>query len=210
MTVGHPTRRPGGRTAEVTRRVNEGVIQLLVERGIEGCTLAAVAERAKIERSTLYRRYGDRWAMIIDAIVSFTADEIPVTSLGSFRQDLRFLLGRTAELLATSLGPAFWAAAAAVRAGSAPEHRTRFWTMRFTQIEPIIDGARARGELAQNVDAEELLSMALGTLHYRMLIMGEPVKAAIIDRIVDRICRLYCRRAASVEMQPTITPAEIE
>jgi AcrR family transcriptional regulator len=194
----------------VTQRINDAVVHLLVERGIEGCTLAAVAQRAKIERSTLYRRYGDRWAMIIDAIVCFTADEIPVSSLGSFRQDLRFLLGRTAELLATPLGPAFWAAAAAVRAGSAPEYRTRFWTMRFTQIEPIIDAAKSRGELAQEVDAEELLSTALGILHYRMLIMGQSVNAAIIDRIVDRTCRLCCRRTASVEMQPAITPAEVK
>lgn len=148
--------------------------------------------------------------MIIDAIVSFTADEIPVSSLGSFRQDLRFLLGRTAELLATPLGPAVWAAAAALRAGSAPEHRTRFWTMRFTQIEPIIDAAKSRGELAQDADAEELLSIALGAVHYRMLVMGEPMSTAIIDRIVDRVCRFYCRRAASVEMQPAVAAAEVK
>jgi AcrR family transcriptional regulator len=210
LTVGYPTRRLGGRTAEVTRRINAAVVQLLVERGIDGCTFAPVAETAKIERSTLYRRYGDRWAMIIDAILNVAGEQIPVTSLGSLREDLRFLLGRTAELLATPLGPAVWAAAAALRAGSAPEHRVRFWLARSAQIEPIIDAAKSRGELPRNIDAEELLSFALGAIHFRMLVIGEPVDPQIIDRIVNQVCRLYCRRASSVEMETPIATPEIQ
>jgi AcrR family transcriptional regulator len=196
-TVAEPTRRPGGRTAETTRRVNDAVFELLVDGGIGAVTFAAVAERADVERSTLYRRYGDRWAMMIDAILEFAGRETPAPSLGSFAEDLRFLLSRMAEVLATSIGPALWAVGAALRAGSAPEHRARFWETRLQQILPMIDAAKSRGELAPDVDPEELFAFAAGSVHFRMLVIGEPVDAKTIDRIVDAVCSLYCKKPVS-------------
>ena len=192
MTVGEPTRRPGGRTAEVTRRINDAVLALLVEGGIGACTFAAVADRADVERSTLYRRYGDRWAMMIDAILGYAADEVAPLSLQSFREDLRFVLDRMAEVLATPLGPALWAVGAALRAGSAPEHRARFWETRLAQILPIIDQAKGRGELDPGVDPEEVFAFAMGAVHFRMLVIGERIGSKVVDQIVDDVCRLYC------------------
>lgn len=209
MTVGKPTRRPGGRTAKVTRRVNDAVLELLVEGGIAACTFAAVAERAGVERSTLYRRYGDRWAMMIDSILGYSAEEAAAVSLGSFREDLRFLLDRMAEILATPLGPALWAAGAALRAGSAPEHRARFWETRVQQILPIFETARLRGELAPEAEADEIFAFAMGAVHFRMLVIGELVDQKRIEQIVDDVCRLYCRETHSVEVEPAVAPAEV-
>lgn len=192
-TVGEPTRRPGGRTADVTRRVHDAVLDLLIEGGLRACTLASVARRAGVERSTLYRRYDDRWEMMIDAVADFTAEETPAQSLGSFRADLRAILDRMAEILATPLGPAVWAVGAALRAGSAPEHRSRFWESRLSQIQPIFDAAKARGELATDADAEEIFAFAMGAVHFRMLVIGERVDSRRVEQIVGDICQLYCR-----------------
>lgn len=205
MTVGEPTRRPGGRTAQVTRRINDAVLELLVEGGIEACTFAAVAERAAVQRSTLYRRYEDRWAMMIDAILGYAADEASAVSLGSFPDDLRFVLDRMAEILATPLGPALWAVGAALRAGAAPEHRARFWQTRIHQILPIVDAAKARGELIPDVEPDEVFAFAMGAVHFRMLVIGERVDSKTIDQIVADVCRLYC---VSVEVQPPVPAAE--
>lgn len=197
MTVGEATRRPGGRTAEVTRRVHDAVLALLIEGGLRACTFATVARRAGVERSTLYRRYGDRWAMMIDAVADFTAAETPPESLGTFRADLGALLERMAEILATPLGPAIWAVGAALRAGAAPEHRARFWESRFRQIQPIFGAASARGELTPDADAEEIFAFAMGAVHFRMLVIGERVDSKRVEQIAEDVCRLYCREAAN-------------
>jgi hypothetical protein len=42
----------------------------MLDGGLEACTFSNVAERAGVERSTLYRRYPDRMDMIIDTIVA--------------------------------------------------------------------------------------------------------------------------------------------
>lgn len=210
MSVGFPTRRPGGRTAEVSQRVNGAVLQLLTEGGVAACTFAAVAQLAGVERSTLYRRFGDRWAMMTEAMIAFAGEQRPTTSLGSLREDLRLLACRTAEVLGGRLGPAAWSLTAAIRAGSAPELRGAYWRSRVGQVLPIIDAAKARGELSPDVDAEELLSFVLGAVHFRMFVIGQTLTAESIDAIVGRVCQTYCRRAASVEMQPTVAPAEVK
>ena len=87
-TLDQIIRRPGGRTAEVTQRINEAVLELLVEGGIEACSFSRVAAKAGIERSTLYRRCPDRWLTIIDAIVDLAERETPLPATGSFRGDL--------------------------------------------------------------------------------------------------------------------------
>jgi AcrR family transcriptional regulator len=68
-------KRPGGRTAEVTRRINEAILELLAEGGLEACTFQNVAARAGVERSTLYRRNPDRWPTIVDAIIEMAERE---------------------------------------------------------------------------------------------------------------------------------------
>jgi AcrR family transcriptional regulator len=180
-----------------------------VEGGVAACIFSNVAERAGVERSTLYRRYGDRWAMMIDAILGYSADEAAAVSLGSFREDLRFVLDRMAEILASPLGPALWAVGAALRAGSAPEHRDRFWQTRVRQLLPIVDQAKARGELPEGVDAEEVYAFAMGAVHFRMLVIGERVDTKRVDQIVEDVCRLYGRNQHSVEMEPAVTTAKI-
>jgi AcrR family transcriptional regulator len=194
----------------VTKRVNDAVLGLLVEGGVAACTFSAVANRVGVERSTLYRRYGDRWAMLIDAILDYARILASPASLGSFREDLRFLLHRAAQILATPVGPSLWAVGAALRAGSAPEHRERFWRSRLIQIFPVVESAKMRGEIAADVDPVRLFAFALGAIHFRMLIIGEQVDSKIIDQIVDDICRLYCRPAESIKMKPPIESAEIE
>lgn len=176
----------------MTRRVNAAVLELLVEGGLTACTFSNVAERAGIERSTLYRRYPDRWECMIDAVSDLTERETPSFSSGSFAEDLRVLLNRTAEVLATPLGPAVWAVGAALRGGAAPEHAQRFWETRLKQIQPMIDAAVERGELKRGADAEELFTFASGAVHFRMLIIGKPATPEVIDRIVERVCELYC------------------
>jgi hypothetical protein len=112
------------------------------------------------------------------------------------------------EILATPLGPALWAVGAALRAGSAPEHRTRFWETRVGQILPIVEDAKARGELAADVDAEEVFAFAMGAVHFRMLVIGERVDLKTVDQIVDDVCRLYRRKKRSVEVKPAVAAAE--
>jgi len=185
-------RRPGGRTADVTARVHKAVTDLIMEGGLQACTFSAVAERAGIERSTLYRRFPDRWDAIIDAWMTRAATEIMPDLAHSFAKDLKSVLRRLVDTLESPVGPAFLGVVAELRTKAKSEYDHAFFDRRMAQLEPMFDAAIARGELAANVDREALFSFAAGPIYFRIFIAAREVDDAFIDLIVDNVCRLYC------------------
>jgi AcrR family transcriptional regulator len=187
-----PHRRPGGRTADVTRRINQAVLDLLIEGGVDACTFQNVAARAGIERSTLYRRNPDRWRTIVDAIIDMADRETPFYDSGSFRADLNDTLHQLAAILSGPLGSPIMAVAAALQAGHAPEETKRFWANRQTQIRPMFEAAIARDELPADIDQDDVFAMAAGPLFFRTFVIGRPADDEFIAKVVDLVCRRYC------------------
>lgn len=189
----HSTRRPGGRTANVTRRVHDAVLELLAEGGHEACTFNNVAKRSGIERSTLYRRYPNRWAMMGAAFAAVYVDELSFEPTGSFRGDLTCHLSRVARTLGTTLGKAMLAAGAIARLEEGAQAVAgRFWEFRKQQQEPFVRAAIERGELPRDVSLEELFAAADGPLYFRLLIIGQPIDQNWVERTVDQVCRAFC------------------
>jgi AcrR family transcriptional regulator len=184
-------RRPGGRTAEVTQRVHEAIVDLLIEQGVHACTFSADADRAGIERSTLYRRFPDRWEAILDALMARAAADVMPDLLGSFADDLRSVLCKLREVLSSPLGPAVLAVAIELQ-GGAHDYPRAYFDQRMAQLDPMFDAAIARGELPADVDREGLFSFAAGPIYFRTFIAARSVDDAFIDGIVDSLCRLYC------------------
>lgn len=185
-------RRPGGRTADVTRRINQAVLELLVEGGIEACTFQNVACKAGIERSTLYRRNPDRWPTIIGAIIELAERETASFDTGSFRKDLANTLNNLMKVLSSPLGPALIEVAGALQAGAAPGQAERFWHSRQLQLAPMFEAAIAGGELPADVDRDELFAMAAGPIYFRRFIASQPLTEAWVRNVVDQVCDRYC------------------
>ena len=185
-------RRPGGRTADVTRRINQAVLELLTEGGIDACTFQNVAGKEGIERSTLYRRNPDRWPTIIGAIIELAERETASFETGSFRTDLSSTLNNLAKILSTRLGPALIEVAGALQSGVAPGQAERFWKSRQRQLAPMYEAAIARGELSADVDRDELFAMAAGPIYFRRFIASQSLTEAWVGKVVDRVCDHYC------------------
>lgn len=187
------TRRPGGRTAEVTERVNRACLELVVERGAAACTFGAVASCAGVQRSTLYRRYSDEWEMRLDAMLAHAGGDVVPDPSGSLTGDLKSVASKLVRQLESPLGPAIVAAAAELRAHSGRDYSRAFFDRRMAQLQPMFDAAIARGELPAGTDTEEMFSMVAGPIYFRMFIAARPIDEAWIDRLVESICWLFCR-----------------
>jgi len=196
-------RRPGGRTADVTTRVHKAIIDLILEAGVDACTFSAVAQRAGIERSTLYRRFPDRWDAIVEAWVARAGDQVSPDLGESFAEDLTSVLHKLVEILGSPAGPAVLRLAAELRGKS--DYTRTYFKQRMAQLAPMFDAAIARGELAANVDREALFASAAGPIYFRMFIAGQTVDDDFVRTIVDSICRLYCMRdAPKLSLSPPI------
>jgi AcrR family transcriptional regulator len=192
-------RRPGGRTADVTRRIHEAIVELLIEGGAQACTIKAIAERAGIERSTLYRRFPDKWDAIIDALMARAAADVMPDLGDSFAHDLTSVLRKLRDILETPLGRALLTASIELRSVNESAYPRAYFDRRMEQLEPMFAAAIVRGELPADVNREELFTFAAGPIYFRTFIVGRKVEDDFIQTIVSSVCWLYCAPSAAAK-----------
>jgi len=173
-------------------------VQLLIEGGVQACTFSAVAERAGVERSTLYRRFPDRWDAIFDALAARAAADVMPDIGDSFANDLTSVLRKLRDALESPLGPALLAVAIELRAAS--DYPRAYFDRRMAQLDPMFDAAVARGELRPEVNREELFTFAAGPIYFRMFIAGRGVDDDFIHSVVSSVCWLYCTPSAAAKV----------
>jgi AcrR family transcriptional regulator len=82
------TKRTGGRSALVTASVRKAVEDLVKERGSERVTVPMIADRAGVNPTSIYRRWGDLPTLINDMATYRLDPERPLPDSGTLRQDL--------------------------------------------------------------------------------------------------------------------------
>jgi AcrR family transcriptional regulator len=194
------TRRRRGPSRLVRTAAIDATLAELAEGGYSALSLEKVARRAGVHKTTLYRRWGTREELVLEAMLERADEQISVPDTGSLRDDL-LELARTAAANAAS--PEVSAMARAVAAESPHDSRLaaanrRFWAERLTLDCVIVERAIERGEVGVGTDPRRVIESVLGPIHLRLLLTGEPVDRrfleGIVDTVVDGIARRRGRR----------------
>jgi AcrR family transcriptional regulator len=180
-------RRPGGRSSRVRAAAIAATLAELADHGYAALSLERVARRAGVNKTSLYRRWGTREQLVLEAMLDRAGEHIPVPDTGSLRDDL-LELARTAA--ANAATPEVAAMARAVAAESPHDSElaaanARFWAERLALDAAIVERAIERGEVAAGTDAAQVIEAVLGPIHLRLLLTHEPVDRSFIETIVD-------------------------
>src|SRR5512132_695784 len=81
-------RRPGGRSARVRAAVLRATIAELLRTGYAGLSVEAVADRAGVHKTTVYRRWGTLQQLVTDALLAHVSAKVPQPDTGTLRSDL--------------------------------------------------------------------------------------------------------------------------
>lgn len=182
-------RRPGGRTAQTSQAILGATLEELVAVGYAALSLDGVAVRAGVHRSTLYRRWADKDALVVDAVLASAARDVPAPDTGSLDGDLRVLAHAVAANLASPVSLAL------LRTYVSESGRTpgidlvarAFWDQRFALATTLVERGIGRGELEPQADAELIIESLVAPLFLRTLVTSKPVTAAYVDRVVDTV-----------------------
>jgi AcrR family transcriptional regulator len=190
MDAGGPgTIRPGGRTASVRAAVLRAAGDVLAEHGFGALDLAAVAARAGVGKTTVYRRWANAPGLVADLLVDMAQQSLPRTETGSLLGDLRAnarLVQRT--LADPRQGRLFKALiAAAVCDERTAEALHRFYRVRIEEWAPCVRQAIERGEVPEGTDPHEVVRAVSAPLYYRLLASGDPLDEAAADRAADAV-----------------------
>lgn len=173
--------RPGGRSARVQAAVHAAVRALIAESGRAELTLPAIAARAGVTPSTLYRRWGTLQDLLADVAVERLRPEGEPADTGTTRGDLDAWLEQFADEMDSELGRAMTRDVLACSAAMAP--RCGDFTRR--QIAIIAARAAARGEPSLDVDA--VMDFVVAPVVYRILFDTTSVDAASRRALLDRV-----------------------
>lgn len=176
--------RPIGRGAKVRRAVLAATFEELIEVGYGALTIEQVAQRAGVHKTTVYRRWKDRDALVLDALGEHIAADIPIPDTGSLEGDLRAL---ARDLVAWIQSPAGRAVldimlSDAVRVPDIAAARSHIFGDRIRRATPVVVRAIGRGELPQGTDPAELIKDLAAPIYFRVLITAEPVDEDTADR----------------------------
>jgi AcrR family transcriptional regulator len=161
---------------------------LLSESGVAGFSVDEVARRSGVAKTTIYRHWPTREALVLDAASRISAEqEVPDT--GSLRGDLVALITDTGHLLST----ARWSTVVpsivdvAERDAEFAQVHAKIQRGHAAALRRVIERAADRGELPANADRAAMISALIGPLYYRRWFSREPIDQAFVETIVSNV-----------------------
>ncbi|MEU9304833.1 TetR/AcrR family transcriptional regulator [Streptomyces sp. NPDC048269] len=186
-------RRTGGRSARIRAQVLEAVGGLLVEAGYDALTVDAVAERAGVHRTTVYRRWRDIGGLLADVLDAAADDTWRPADTGSLQDDLTALNQEVFDALQpdeSGAGASLTTAliAASFRSPEAARALTLFWEDRYARSAPVAGRAVDRGEIPPGLNTRALLVTATAPLYQELLLLRGAPDAELPRRAARAAC----------------------
>jgi len=182
-----PAARGRPRSAAVEEAILLATIQLLVEDGLDGTTINAVAARSNVARATIYLRWSGRDALIAAALRHAIGRQ-PYAMTGDLVVDIH---GGAEQALAILSQPLLLAVLPALVRGWLRRDQTipvfAFDTL-FPARPAFAEEYRreaGRQGLRTDIDGEVVVDTFVGGLLMQLLATGKPPAAASARQIVD-------------------------
>jgi AcrR family transcriptional regulator len=185
-----------GRPRSESRRqaILKAAYKLLSDHGLAGTSMDAVAERAGVSKATIYRWWGSKELLALDALATAWAAPAPDAQrdTGSLRGDLlaRFRPWQR-QLNGQPLGRVF--AGLVAEAQTDPEfaklYLEHFIHPRREATRVLLVRAIGRGEIAADTDLEVALDLLYGPVYHRLLNQHAPLTDRFIQQVVDAVVK---------------------
>jgi AcrR family transcriptional regulator len=181
------------RRVERSRRaILDATRELLAQDGdVRSLTVEAVAARSGVAKTTIYRRWRDKWELALDAVM---IDMLPrfdePVDVGDTRKELLTFVNSVVRMMAsTPMGPAMQGLVSQIATDPdlARVYREQVVQPRLTQLAPVIQRGIARGDLRADTKVRLVHELLLGPIFYRLLLSGAPLDRNLGPRLVDAI-----------------------
>lgn len=159
------------RSAKSHQAILQATLELLAEVGFERMSIDAIATRAGVGKTTIYRRYKSKEELVADAIESFR-EEIVIPNTGTLWGDIDTLIESAAQITLSPLGRQTVATIVS-SASSNPQFAQVYWTKylqpRRQAFAVVIERAKARNEIQTNLDSDLVFDLMSGIMLYALI-----------------------------------------
>lgn len=182
-----PASRPGGRSQRVQEAVFAAVEALLAENPGDLPALTAVAARAGVNPTSLYRRWRDARALAGAVAVARLMRAHPVPDTGTLRGDLIGWAASAAHGLSTREDVALLRILTASPRldGAVTDLRDLAIGPRVVELEAMLERAAHRGETPPSMF--DILEIVLAPIYLHAFFLGPIESTEGVERLVDRL-----------------------
>jgi len=183
--------KPGARDERVVRSratVLHATTELLFERGYAGTSIDEIARRSGVAKTTIYRHWPDRTALLRDAC-SMIGTPLDRPDTGDLKGDVTAVLLNLASVLRS----ARWTAVLPSIIDAAerdPQMAAMYSQLQHgysAVLQDLLAGAMADGGWSTDTDASALVAMLVGPLFYRRWFSREVVSDAFARQVVAQV-----------------------
>ena len=146
---------------DVEDGIADATLALLRAKGPRSVTVEAVTARSGIAKTTIYRRYRDRREMLAAALSRVTTPE-PLAADAEAADRLRWLIREAVKTLDVGIGIGGLAAALTDDDPDFTKLFRRILARQRSELESVIDAAKADGSFRADVDGATLVDAIVG------------------------------------------------
>ncbi|HEX5740281.1 MAG TPA: TetR/AcrR family transcriptional regulator [Pilimelia sp.] len=162
----------------------------LADVGYGRLSIEAVARRAGVGKTAIYRRWSSKLDMVLEIVSAVAGQRLPLPDTGSVRDDVRLLLEALSLALHHPLASQIIPDLLAEAARTPQIAQTLLETLRSHQRDiaaRVVGRAVDRGELPATVDPELALDLIVGPLYWRAAIVRAPITRDHLDALADAV-----------------------
>lgn len=180
------------RSTAVRHAVLSAAAELALDGGPAAATVDAIAKRAEVSRTTIYKWWPSAAAIVLEGLLDAVRDSIVrppgSTSLEALRHHVRSL---NAILSDPAVGPLLRNVIAAASSDPAIARALvdRWIAPRRDAVSAILREAVARGEIAAEADVETVVDALVAPPYYRLVLGLAPLDDDDVDRLTTTVWR---------------------
>jgi AcrR family transcriptional regulator len=171
---------------DITVAIRNAVMSELAEVGYGRLSIEAVARRAGVGKTAIYRRWSNKLEMVLEIVSDVAGRAVPLPDTGSFAGDLQLILMIVGKALqhqiASQIIPDLMAEAARNPQIAETLH-TALRTHQQAVGDKLVGQAVERGELPPTADPELAVDLMLGPLYWRLVVARTPISDDYLEKL---------------------------
>jgi AcrR family transcriptional regulator len=171
---------------DITQAIQDAVVEELAAVGFGRLSIEAVARRAGVAKTAVYRRWNSKLDLVLEMVSTAAGSAIPLIDTGSLRGDLELIAQIVDQALQHPLASQIIPDLLAEAARTPEIAETLEAVLRTHQRgigEQVIGLARERGEVRGEIDADIVASLVIGPLYWRLAIARTQLSAVDLRRM---------------------------
>jgi AcrR family transcriptional regulator len=150
--------------------------------GYAAVSLDAIALRAGVHKTTIYRRWRSKDKLVAAALLELARQQLEVQDTGDIDHDARALARSVALVLSQPTGAAAVQAMVSAMQSNAPNPVVQqFWASRLQAVTPMIERAIQADQLPRGTDPAQMIAAIAAPLYFRLLVSAEPLTQPAAD-----------------------------